>query len=107
MGKQAPAMTHRRMVDKWKRDPEFRKVYDELETEYALLRELLEARRKAGLSQAQVAGRMGVRPPAVTRLETSLAGARHSPTLNTLKRYARAVNCELAIQLRPRKRAAK
>jgi hypothetical protein len=35
------------MVDAWKRDPEFKSAYAELETEYTLLRELLMARQRA------------------------------------------------------------
>jgi len=99
MDKKAPPKSHRRMVEDWKRDPEFKAAYDDLETEYNLLRKLLEARRRAGLSQAEVAGRMGTKPPAVTRLETALSGARHSPTIATLKKYAKAVGCKLEISL--------
>lgn len=39
--RKTPELTHRRMVEAWKKDPEFMAAYDELETEFALLRELL------------------------------------------------------------------
>ena len=39
--------THRQMVDAWKRIPEFKSVYNELETEYTLPKELLLARQWA------------------------------------------------------------
>jgi hypothetical protein len=68
-------------------------------------RELLRSRRDAGLTQAQVAERMGTKPPAVTRLETALADSGHSPTLVTLKKYAKAVGCRLEIRLVPEKKA--
>jgi len=45
--------THRQMAEAWKKDPEFQAAYDELETDFALLRELLAARRRAGLTQAR------------------------------------------------------
>jgi DNA-binding XRE family transcriptional regulator len=99
MNKNAPAKTHHQMVDEWKKNPEFTTAYDELETEYALLRELLKARKRAGLTQSEVAQRMGTKPPAVTRLETSLSDKQHSPTLATLKKYAQAVGCKLEIHL--------
>jgi hypothetical protein len=35
------------MVDAWKRIPEFKSAYNELETEYTLLKELLLARERA------------------------------------------------------------
>jgi len=47
------------MVKAWKKDPEFKAAYDELETEFALLRELLAARRRAGPTQADVAAKKG------------------------------------------------
>ena len=42
-------------------DPAFQKAYDALEDEFAALAELLKARKEAGLTQADVAQRMGVR----------------------------------------------
>ena len=56
-------------------------------------------RQKAGLSQAQVADKMGTKAPAVTRLESSLNSGRHSPSLATLRRYAKAVGCELEVKM--------
>jgi DNA-binding XRE family transcriptional regulator len=94
-----PTKTHRRMVEEWKQDPEFKAAYDEMGTEYVLLRELLQARKRTGLTQADVAKKMGTKPPAVTRLETALSGNRQSPTLATLKKYAHAVGCKLEVHL--------
>jgi transcriptional regulator with XRE-family HTH domain len=91
------------MAEAWKKDPEFKAAYDELDTEFVLLRQLLAARRKAGLTQAGVAAKMGTKPPAVTRLETALSANIHSPTLATLKKYARAVGCKLEVHLVPSK----
>jgi ribosome-binding protein aMBF1 (putative translation factor) len=99
-------VTHRQMVDRWKKDPAFAAAYADLEIEFALLRQLLLARQQAGLSQAEVAMKMGTKAPAVTRLETSLSESRHSPTIATLKKYATAVGCKLEIRLVRTKRAA-
>lgn len=101
MSKNDPIKTHRQMVKEWKREPEFKAAYDELEMEFTLLRELLLARQRAGLTQADVAQKMGTKPPAVTRLETTLSDNRHSPTIATLKKYARAVGCKLEVHLVP------
>ncbi len=103
MRRKPPTRTHRQMVETWKKDPEFKAAYDELETEFGLLRQLLAARRHAGLTQAGVAAKMGTKPPAVTRLETALSYNKHSPTLATLKKYARAVGCKLEVRLVPSK----
>ena len=99
-------VTHRQMVDRWKKDPAFAAAYTDLEIEFALLRQLLLARQQAGLSQAEVAMKLGTKAPAVTRLETSLSESRHSPTIATLKKYATAVGCKLEIRLVRTKRAA-
>ena len=52
--------------------------------ESALLDALLKARQEAGLTQAEVAERMGTQAPAVARLERSLATGKHSPSVATL-----------------------
>jgi len=77
----------------------FREAYDERADEYCLVRELLSARAKAGLTQEQVAASMGTTKSAVSRLE---AVGKHSPSVNTLKKYAEAVGCEVEIHLVPR-----
>ena len=79
-------------------NPEVKAAYDELGPEFALLRQMLRARQKANLSQAEVAQRMGTKAPAVTRLESSLGNGKHSPSLATLQKYAQAVGCELEIK---------
>lgn len=73
--------------------------YDALELEFTLLRELLKARQSAGLSQADIAKKMGTKAPAVTRLESSLTSGKHSPSISTLKKYAQALGCHLEIKL--------
>ncbi len=73
--------------------------YKSLELEFTLLRTMLLARKKAGLSQAQIAERMGTKPPAITRLESSLTSGKHSPSLATIKKYAEAIGCHLEIRL--------
>ncbi|HYN77091.1 MAG TPA: helix-turn-helix transcriptional regulator [Lamprocystis sp. (in: g-proteobacteria)] len=67
--------------------------------EFALLDLLLKARHEAGLSQAQVAERMGTQAPAVARLERALATGRHSPSMATLRKYARACGKRLVVDM--------
>jgi DNA-binding XRE family transcriptional regulator len=80
-------------------DPAFKQAYDALETEFAALAALLEARREAGLTQADVAQRMGVSQPVLARIESSLGSRKHTPSLNTLKRYAEACGKRLVISM--------
>jgi transcriptional regulator with XRE-family HTH domain len=94
-------LTHDQLVKKMLKNPEVRAEYNAQAEEFALLDELLRARQRAGLTQAQVAERMGTRTPAVARLEAGGGSKRHSPSVATLRKYAQAVGCRLEITLRP------
>lgn len=80
-------------------DPETKRAYDELEDEYAALNAVLRARREAGLTQSQIAQRMGTTTSAVSRLESSLISQKHSPSFATLKKYAHACGKKLVVSL--------
>lgn len=79
----------------------FKKAWDALEDEFAALDALLAARRQAGMTQEQVASKMGVSQPSLARVEASLGSHRHSPSLEMLRKYAAAVNCKLEFKLVP------
>ena len=64
-----------------------------------LLDALLKARQEAGLTQAELAARMGTQAPAVARLERSLATGKHSPSIATLRRYVKACGKDLRLQV--------
>ena len=89
---------HAAFLERARRRPGFSEAYDGLEAEYSLIRELLAARTGAGLTQEQVATAMGTTKSAISRLE---AGGKHSPSVVTLRRYARAVGCDLEVRLVP------
>ena len=75
-------------------DGEYRREYAALEEEFTLIEALLDARRKAGLTQAQVAERMGVTQPVVAKLE----GGKSNVSFATLKRYAHATGCKVKVE---------
>lgn len=87
---------------RWMKRPGYAAAYSALEDEYAALGELLRARRNAGMTQAEVAERMGVAQASVARLESSAGSRKHAPSLSSLRRYADAVGCELRITLSPK-----
>ena len=95
-------MMHKAFVRKMLKQSAVKAEYDAQAEEFALLDELLKARRQAGLTQAEVAARMGTKTPAVARLEAGGGSQRHSPSVATLRKYARAVGCHLEIRLWPR-----
>ena len=79
--------------------PGVKKAYAALEEEYVALHAMLDARLAAGLTQADVAKRMGTTVSAVSRLEASLRSEKHSPSYATLKKYAQACGKKLLVQM--------
>jgi transcriptional regulator with XRE-family HTH domain len=79
--------------DRWLQDPEYRKEYERLGAEFELARALIEARTKAGLTQAQLAERMRTTQSVIARLESG----RVRPSTATLERLARATGTRLKI----------
>lgn len=71
----------------------------ERQSELALLKELVKARIQAGKTQAQVAEAMGTTTSVVGRLETDGGKHKHSPTLETLRKYANALGYVLHLKL--------
>ena len=69
-------------------DPARRAIYDEEAAKKELWLQLLEARQAAGLTQAQLAERLGVSQAQVARVEKRGYDAY---TLNTLRRYVAAL----------------
>ena len=92
-------MTHNELKEKMLSNSEVKAEYDSLEKEFSLFEELLKARTVAGLTQAQVAKRMGTKTPAIARLESGGGNKKHSPSLSTLQKYAQAVDCHVEIKL--------
>ena len=99
--------THEELVSQMLGNPAVKAEFDAQAEEFALLDELLRARKRAGLTQAEVATRMGTKPPAVARLEAGGGSQRHSPSIATLRKYAEAVGCRLEIRLRSSRKSAK
>jgi len=76
-------------------DPEVKREYDALEQEFAIASELIRARARAGLSQAELAARMGTSQSAIARLESG----RTLPSAKTLLRFAEATKSKVELRL--------
>ena len=76
-------------------DADTRAAYDALADEFALARELIAARAKAGLTQSDVAERMGTTQSVIARLE----GGKAAPSMRSVQRYAQAVGCRAVVRL--------
>lgn len=82
-------------------NPKVKAEYERLNTsdEFKSLDMVLALRQAAGLTQDQVAERMGTKAPAVARLESSLVTGKHSPTLATLRKYVEACGKKLELRV--------
>ena len=88
----------KKVIAKAKLRPGFTQAWDALEEEYAALEALLGARKMAGITQEELANRMGTTKSAISRLESSLRNEKHSPSFATLKKYANACGKRLVVQ---------
>jgi len=83
---------------RWLADPEVASAYTALQIERAIANQLLDARAAAGLTQQQVADRMGTTQAVIARLESG----RQMPSTRTMQRYAEATGTTLRISFEPR-----
>ena len=73
-------------------DPEYAREYDALEQEFAFIKKMILARKRAGMSQSDVARRMGISQPRVAKIESG-----SNISLDILRRYAKATGSDLVI----------
>lgn len=80
------------------KDPEFRRHYERERRALAIAYEIAKLRHRLGLSQKELAKKVGTTQQVISRLES---GAYTGYTIKTLERIAKATNTELAIGFRP------
>jgi ribosome-binding protein aMBF1 (putative translation factor) len=83
----------------WMKDARYRREYDALEEEFTVMAAIAKARRRAGISQAELARRMKTTQSTVARLESG----RSQPSTRTLVRFAKATGHRLKISFQPMK----
>lgn len=76
-------------------DPEVSAEYEKQQPEFAIARELIAARVRAGMTQAELAQRMSTTQSTIARLESG----RIMPSMRTFARYAQATNCHTVVRL--------
>ncbi len=87
----------------WMNDPAYRQEYEGLDGEFAVAAALIRARANAGLTQEQLAERMGTKQEVVARWE----GGKVLPSTRTLARLARATGTTLQITFAPTRETAR
>jgi len=77
--------------------PDVKAEYDRLGPIFVVVGEMIEARQEAGLTQAEIASRMGTTQSVVARLEDT----RHMPTFDLVTCYAVAIDRRIDVHLIP------
>lgn len=90
-------LTHKELKSRALVRTDVKTEYDRLDEEFALFDEFLKARTSAGITQKEIAKRIGTTQSAVARLESGKG--KHSPSLATLQKYAHALGCRLELRL--------
>ncbi len=85
------------MHKRWLKEPKYKKAYEALEDEFALASAVIDVRSRAGLTQKELARKMGTTQPVVARLESG----RTRPSMRTLERLAKATGSRLLIRFEP------
>ena len=79
------------------KEPKFKREYDKLQPEFALIEAVIKARRNRGLTQEALAGRIGTKQSVISRLEIGKA----NPSVAFLKKLALALHSNLEIRFTP------
>jgi DNA-binding XRE family transcriptional regulator len=90
-------LTHKELKARALDRADVKAEYVRLDEEFTLLDQFMKARATAGITQAEVAERIGTTQSAVARLESG--SGKHSPSLATLQKYANALGCRLELRL--------
>lgn len=76
-------------------DPAVKKEYDKLAPRYAIISEVISARIKRGMTQQQIAEKMGTKQSAIARLESGNS----NPSISFLEKLARVLGYKLTVKI--------
>lgn len=78
-------------------DPEFKKEWEALEPEFAIIQAMIDARRESGLTQKQLSERTGIAQADISKLESGNG----NPSIKTLQRLAAGMGMRVKIEFQP------
>ncbi len=84
--------------EKWMKDPEYKHEYERLGPEFEIARQIIDARIKRKISQADLAKRMGTGQAVISRLENANA----KPSMSLIQRLADALNLNVELRFTPK-----
>ena len=80
--------------------PQVRKEYEALSMAYDLRKKLIKLRKRAGLTQEELAEKLHTKKSNISRLEN--VNSKISPKLSTIEEYAKAVGYKIEIDFVPK-----
>ncbi len=80
-------------LNKQLKDPAFKKEYNDLETEFQIIRAIIDARTEMGITKKQLSDLSGIAQADISKLENGNA----NPSLKTLQRLASAMGKKVKI----------
>lgn len=83
-----------KLLEEQLKDPEFKKEYDTLEPQFAVIQAIIDARREKGITQKELSELTGIAQGDISKLENGSA----NPSIKTLKRVASALGKRLKIE---------
>ena len=93
--KRAKLISAEALHRKWMKDPEYRREYEKLESEFQIARQIIAARIKQKMSQEELAKKAGTGQAVISRLE----GMSGKPSISLLERIARALNTKIRVTI--------
>lgn len=87
--------SYKNLKAKLLKDKAVKKAYDKLGSEFALAEMIIEKRLKQGLTQKQLAQKIGSKQPVISRLERGTL----NPSIEFLHRVATALDAKLKISM--------
>ena len=85
--------TYSNFKNKLLKDREVRKEYDALAAEFIIAEAVIEKRLEKGMSQLELAEKIGTKQSAISRLESG----NYNPSIKLLEKVAKALNLQLNI----------
>ena len=85
------------LYKKWMKNPNIKREYDKLQPDFAVIRAIIRARADRGITQKELASRIGTKQSVISRLE--VGGA--NPSVAFLKKFAQALQTRLEINFTP------
>ncbi len=76
---------------------DFKKEYDRLQPEFAIIQAMIDARRESGMTQKELSERTGIAQGDISKLENGNA----NPSLRTLQRLAEGMGMQLKVEFVP------